>query len=441
MKPSVICPRRSAAVFDWLARNVAILLFAGLLFSVFSVHAADTKEDRWITTWTAALIKPTFVFQNIGNYGFDNQTIRTVVFTSAGGDAVRIRLSNRHGRAPLHVGKVAIGVKRTPFNADLIPGRIAPLAFDGAEAVVIPPGEEIVSDPVGFEVLPHQTLVVDIHFPGKSGPVGYNFLTNTTNFVARGDRTGDTSGDAFTTRLDSWYVLSGVEVKNSAARGLIVACCDSVSITGQKDASMRWPEILSRRLQRQYGETAPSVVQTTLSGQRLLTSSNYAPSVLERFQRDVLEQPGVSKVILFVGVNDFGIAQMPDIDLYRPTNDVTVEQMIEGFKQVVAMARERNIQIYGATITPGSGYVHHGHSYWTPAQEAKRRALNEWIRQTDIFDAVFDFARAVQNPLDEEYYAPWASPDNIHPGDGGQYAMAMEIDLATLMREKEHKKE
>lgn len=401
--------------------------------------AQEGSDKGWVTTWATALLKPTFVFSNPGNYGFENRTMRMTALTSAGGSAVRVRLTNRFGKNPLVVGKAAIGPRHKPFNADLVPASIHALSFGGQAGVTIPPGDEVVSDPVAMNVLPSQLLGVDVFLPEKTGAIAYNFATATTSYIAEGDRTGSSSGKGFEP-TSSWYVVEGIEVENPKSAGTVVACCDSVSITGQVDAGMRWPEILSRQLQERWGDRAPSVIQTTLSGQRLLTSSHYAESSVSRFERDVLGETNVKAVLLFVGVNDLGVPQMPPVDIYSPTNDVSAEEMIEGYKRIVAMARARGVPIFGATVTPGSGYVHLGSPYWSPAQEVKRRKINAWLRSTGIFDRVFDFAAAVQNPLDEEYYRPGASFDNIHPSDSGQYLIAKSIDADLLMEAVERAK-
>lgn len=397
---------------------------------------ADVDEGAgdagWVSTWTTALVKPTFVFSDPGNYGFTNTTLRLSVLTSAPGEAVRIHLTNRFGTQPLVIGKATIAPRHKPFNADLVADVVGQLTFSGKSSVTIAPGGDVVSDPVRMDILPSQVLAVDLFLPKPTGPIAYNFATATTSYIADGNRAGDPSSQYFKPQ-SSWYILNGIDVLNRQSIGTIVACCDSVSITGQVDAGMRWPEILSRILREKAGDAAPSVIQTTLSGQRLLTTSHYAESAVQRFERDVLEQTNVSTVLLFVGVNDLGVPQMPAVDIYSPTNDVTAEQMIEGYKQIVASARRHRVPIFGATITPGTGYRHQGHPYWSPAQEVKRRKINDWLRSTDIFDDVFDFAGAVQNPLDEAYYRPGASFDNIHPSDSGQYLIAKSIDVDQLL--------
>lgn len=416
-----------------LSAFILALAFAVLGAPATSAQARHGANDEdWVASWVTALTKPTFVFSNPGNYGFQDKTLRLTILSSAGGQGVRVHLTNRYGTKPLVIGRATIAPRHKPFNADLMPERIGRLTFAGKASVTIAPGEDITSDPLVMDVLPSQVLAVDLYLPEPTGAIPYNFATATTSYIADGNRAGDPSSRHFEEQ-SSWYILRGVDVLNPDARGTIVACCDSVSITGQVDAGMRWPEILSRLLNERMGSQSPGVVQTTLSGQRLLTSSRYAESALARFERDVLEVPNVSAVILFVGVNDLGVPQMPPVDIYSPTNDVTAEEMIEGYRQLAAMARRRSIPIFAATVTPGSGYRHQGHPYWSPAQEVKREAINDWIRRSDVFDGIFDFAAAVQNPLDPTYYRPGASTDNIHPSDSGQYLIAKAIDLDRLV--------
>lgn len=413
------------------------LMFGAVGASAQSVEDAD--EGDWVSAWVTALTKPSMVFGDPGNYGFKDTTLRLTVLTSSGGDGVRVRLTNRFGVQPLVIGKATIAPRHKPFNADLMADHVGQLTFGGKPGVTIAPGEDVSSDPLAMSILPGQMLAVDLYLPQATGPIAYNFATATTSYLANGDRAGDVSSRDFQPQ-SSWYILRGIDVLNPASRGTIVACCDSVSITGQVDAGMRWPEIVSRFMQERLGEDAPSVVQTTLSGQRLLTSSHYAENALSRFERDVLNETNVVGIFLFVGVNDLGIPNMPPVDQYSPTNDVTAEQMIEGYKHLAAMAKERDLPIFAATITPGSGYHHLGHPYWSPTQEVKRRKINDWMRQSDVFDAVFDFAGAVQNPLDETYYRPGASFDNIHPSDSGQYLIAKSIDLDRVLEAISDKK-
>ena len=94
------------------------------------------------------------------------------------------------------------------------------------------------------------------------------------------------------------------------------------------------------------------------------------------------------------------------------------------------MAHAAGLKIFGATLTPFKGAV-----YWTPAGEAKREAVNNWIRTSHAFDGVIDFAKAIQDRLNPLYINPaYNSGDNLHPNDAGYQAMANAINLALLNR-------
>ena len=88
------------------------------------------------------------------------------------------------------------------------------------------------------------------------------------------------------------------------------------------------------------------------------------------------------------------------------------------------------MKILGGTLTPFKGA-----RYWTPAGEAKRAAVNQWIRHSGAFDGVIDFARAVADPGRPEILNPaYDSGDHLHPNGAGYRAMANAISLAMLLK-------
>ena len=59
--------------------------------------------------------------------------------------------------------------------------------------------------------------------------------------------------------------------------------------------------------------------------------------------------------------------------------------------------------------------------------------MNDWIRTTDAFDAVFDVARAVADPHAPDHIHPALdSGDGMHLNDRGAEAMADAVNLADL---------
>ena len=84
------------------------------------------------------------------------------------------------------------------------------------------------------------------------------------------------------------------------------------------------------------------------------------------------------------------------------------------------------MRIYGATLTPFEGAM-----YFTPVGEAKRQAVNQWIRTSKTYDGVVDFDAATRDPAKPgAFRAPFDSGDHLHPSDAGYKAMGEAIDLA-----------
>ena len=72
-------------------------------------------------------------------------------------------------------------------------------------------------------------------------------------------------------------------------------------------------------------------------------------------------------------------------------------------------------------------------NYYTPAHEATRQALNQWIRTGKAYDAVIDFDAVLRDPSRPTKLLPqFAAMDNLHPNDAGYELMAKSVDLALL---------
>jgi len=383
----------------------------------------------WVTTWAGSPQAPTPLFPNPANAGFSNQTVRNIVFTSVGGNQIRIRLSNAFGKHAVTVGRASVGIPLT--GAQLVPGTTHPVTFGGKASVTIPRGAEVVSDPVPLKVSPLEQLAVSLYLPVATGRATYHFTAQQTNYIASGDKASATAGSAYKTMAPSWYFLDGVLAHNTVAAGTVVAFGDSITdgFQSQTGANARWPNYLSRRLDAAMGASAPAVADEGISGNRVLHNSPcFGVNALARYQRDVLSQPGAKDVIVLEGINDIGFSATPNTGCSVPNTNVTAAQIEAGYQQMISMAHSAGLKILGATLTPFKGAA-----YWTPAGEAKREAVNNWIRTRHAFDGVIDFAKAVQDPFNPLYINPaYNSGDNLHPNDAGYQAMANAINLALL---------
>jgi lysophospholipase L1-like esterase len=416
-----------------LNRRMAAAAAAGAAVLVVPMGAgASTGLDHgnpgWVATWAASPLSG-------DTTSFDDQTVRNIVYTSVSGSQARIRLSNRFGTQAVTIG--ATSVSQVLDGAELLTGSSHPVTFDGQGSVTIPAGQAVLSDPVHMRVSGLTELAVDLYLPDPTGPASYHALAWQTNYVAAGDHAGDPAGDAFTTKVSSWYYVDGVDVRDPSAPGTVVAFGDSITDVGhtEVDSETRWPDYLSRRLHAALGDDAPAVVNAGISGNRVLNDTTGAgQSALTRFRRDALSQPGVEAVILLEGINDIG----------RTDPAATAARIEHGYRRLIAMAHAAGVRIFAGTLTPfaGSNCIY-GNNYGTAASERERESVNHWIRTSHAFDGVVDFDHATADPADPEYFTPAYNAtggthctvaDSLHPNDLGSEAMADAVPLNWFTR-------
>jgi lysophospholipase L1-like esterase len=382
----------------------------------------------WVTTWSAS--PQVAVPGTLSATGFDNQTVRDIVFTSAGGNAARVVLTNVFGTSPLRVGHVTLAIAGS--GAAVRAGTVARVSFGGSSSIEIPPGAQALSDPVTMRVPALTDLAVSVYLPGQTGAATIHSDAQQDNWVSgTGDHAGDAGAGAFTTDSQSWYYVSDVIVRSPGAAGTVVAFGDSITDGFQStvNANARWPNDLARRLEARHGP-ALSVADEGISGDRVLNDSLCCGvNAVARFERDALDQPGVRDVIVLIGINDFGFSALPPNPIYNPVTDVSAAQVIAGYQQLIAQAHARGVKVIGATLLPFKGAA-----YYTAAGEAKREAVNAWIRSGRAWDAVIDFDKVMRDPADPLALNPaYNSGDNLHPNDAGYQVMANAVSPGTLL--------
>jgi lysophospholipase L1-like esterase len=108
----------------------------------------------------------------------------------------------------------------------------------------------------------------------------------------------------------------------------------------------------------------------------------------------------------------------------------TVDELIAGHRALIQRARAHGLTVYGGTLTPFEGA-----QYYTEEGEAKRQAVNEWIRTSGAYDAVIDFDAVVRDSANPRRFLPMYHPgDWLHPNDEGYRAMGDAIDLTLFAR-------
>jgi lysophospholipase L1-like esterase len=266
-------------------------------------------------------------------------------------------------------------------------------------------------------------LAVTVYVPQPTGPATWHFLGLQTSYISpEGDFIGSIAMPVASTTMGRFW-LAGVDVTASKQTGAIAAFGDSVTdgAASTPNSNNRWPDHFARRILAQLGNQRLGVLNQSITGNRLL-HDGIGPNGLERFDRDVLAQTGVTHVIVLLGNNDIWVGEV-----LFPSEAVTAERIIQGHQQLIRRAHARGLTIYGATLTPMQGFVP---NVVFPAVEAKRQAVNAWIRTSGEYDAVVDFDAVTRDPSAPGRLLPaFDSGDHLHPNDAGYEAMGKAIDL------------
>jgi lysophospholipase L1-like esterase len=355
---------------------------------------------------------------------FEDQTVRMVVRSSIGGRRVRIELSNMLDAKPVKIG--AAHIARYKGDGAIVQGTDRALTFGGQPSFTIQPGVLVVSDPVELDVAPLSDLAVSLYLPEDTGAPTSHMLGLRTAYIARGN-----VADAITmpdaTTMFAYVWLSSVDVVAPAEASAVVALGDSITdgYATTRNSNQAWPTLLAERLSKNKATQHIAVVNQGISGNQVLRDGA-GLSALARFDRDVLSRPGVKWIILLEGINDInsmrGRTDGPDA--------LTADELIWGFKQIIARAHQHGIKVIGATIMPEEGVP-------TASRRGEeiRQAVNRWIRTPGNFDFVVDFDAVVRDPDRPVRIKPEFDPgDHIHPNDAGNHAMANAFDLSVFTK-------
>jgi lysophospholipase L1-like esterase len=387
--------------------------------------SATGAPARWIGSWAASPAPPMTASPNNRplSPSFSDQTIVQVVRLSAGGQRLRVRLTNEYGQHALAVGAARVALV-TPAGI-VLPGSERALRFSGADAASIPPGAPLLSDPIDLATQPFARLRVSLYLPGETGPCTCHAQGLEPVALAAGDATANPPPTPPPAPAAPQYraFLSAVDVETAAPTApVVVAFGDSITDGARSTMSTdnRWPDWFATRLVERFKGRAAAVNNAGIGGNRVLSDgviAAFGQSALTRFDRDVLAVTGATHVVVLEGVNDLGDAKRP-----------TAEQLIAGYRQLIARAHAHGLKIFAATILPYGGAA-----YYSAQGDAERATINAWMRTSHEFDGVVDFDAAMRDPArPERMKADLQSGDWLHPNDAGYRVMGEAVDLAVF---------
>jgi len=406
---------------------------AAMIAGFVALASVSTANAEWVASWSASPHAPLGTTGPFAAASYDDVTISQILRVSEGGEKLRVRFSNRYGTAPLTIG--AARVVRIDDAGKEIAGTSRVLTFGGDPDAVIPRGAPFTTDAVALAVPDLSRLKVEIYLPKPTGPCTCHLTGDDELDVSP---PGNFVGKPFTAASKAQFraFLSVVEIDSPKALGTIVAFGDSITdgVGATAGANHRWPDILANRLQAAGKHWA--VANAAISGNRLL-SPGMGESALARFDEDVLSLPNVKYLIIFEGVNDIGNRfgprnpsqpNLPGLD--QP--EITVEQMIAGYKQLIARAHAKGIKVIGSPIGP-----YKGAAYWSEDGEAARQKISDWMLKSGAFDAIVRIDTAFADPADPQRMREgYHFGDHLHGNDAGLLAVGNSIDLSLFAPRK-----
>ena len=379
-----------------------------VLFCAIMTHAT---AQNWIGTWATApqtVVKAYMPYNN----NMTNRSVRQIVKVSIGGDVIRLKLSNIYSMQPVVIRSVYIAHAKDSFAIDAKTAKY--LKFGDSYKTTIPAGKSIVSDALAFNLKNLERVAITINYTSAPTIPTVHMGSRTTSYIMKGVTNAHSDfSKAF--RENHWYNISGIDVYTMRTDMNAIAIIGN-SITDGKgttdNGQNRWPDIMSDMLQLKYKITNLGILNLGIGNNRVTVPGGFGTLAKERFDRDILGQAGVKKVIIFEGVNDIGAA--------RGNSEVIARQLIECYQVMIRKAKAHQMKVYLATITPFRGA-----GYYTPFHEAARQTVNEWIRsQAKNVNGILDFAKLLQDPTDDRRMKrEYQSGDWLHPNPAGYKLM------------------
>ena len=387
------------------------LLVFLMVFCALSTYAF---AQNWVGTWATA---PQTVVRSFMPYNncMTNRSVRQVVKVSIGGDVIRLKLSNIYSMQPVEIRSIYIAHAKDSFSIDAKSAQY--FKFGNSYKTVIPAGKQIVSDALKFNLRNLERVAITINYTSAPEVPTVHMGSRTTSYIMKGVTNAHSNFEkAF--RENHWYNISGIDVYTMSNNMSAIAIMGN-SITDGKcstdNAQNRWPDVMSEMLQLKHKITNQGVLNLGIGNNRVTVPGGFGALAKERFDRDILMQSGVKKVIIFEGINDIGAAKSGN-------SETVARQIIESIQGMVRKAKARKMKVYLGTITPfkGAGYYSHFH-------EAARLYVNDWIRsQAKNVDGILDFAKLLQDPNDDRRMKrEYASNDWLHPNPAGYKAMGI----------------
>ena len=301
--------------------------------------SAPRGDERWLAAWGSAQLAQAPAPNTTPRWRqpMRDISLRQIVRVDAAGPALRVRISNLFGAEPLTLGAASVAfVDGVVVNA----ASLRSLSFGGRREIVVPAHAEVWSDALEFTVSRQAELAVQVHVQAGPAQASVHPGSRIRSWALEGNRVGLAAWPDAVAQ-EGWWHLAAVDVRATRPLPVLVTTGDSITDGyGVPSGSyQRWTDALSRRLVAEKREVA--VINTGIGGGRLLREG-LGPSLVSRFDRDVLERSGATHAIVLIGVNDLGVSHRGRATTPE-SRAALLAELKAGFADLMQRARARGV--------------------------------------------------------------------------------------------------
>ena len=366
-----------------LKRGFSFFLSLLMLLSLLTVvpftalggkaQAKSYANSGTITSWYTAMTdlngektKAALVDKYFDGLFATNSTFRTRIQVSAGGTTFRVKLTNYYGSEDIKVNKMNVGLAGSGNATSVNGSSVVNVTVNGSASFTIPKGGYVWTDWFTMKsavstggYLVFSTYVKNsgkVRDAGLTGSISYCWSGNQmTNYEWSYGALGKlTKADANVGDYNITPLLNCLEVKTSNPEAY------SAMIIGDSTVTNYIPSLLQSKLLSE-GVSQVAVIGAGIKGNELL-AEGVGPdgplegdALLKRFDMDALSLAGVKKVFVKIGINDIVHPNCSNLKDYFDGTP-SAEEIINGYKQLIAAAHEKGIEIYFFDISPWIGY-------------------------------------------------------------------------------------
>ncbi len=430
-------------------RMLSVVLTLAMLFTFLPLLARPTAQaaGQWVASWGSSIVNGSVTIPGIDlrDYIPSRSTIRVELPVTVDGSYLRFKFSNEFGKTPLTINELSVAKTKGSGNAAIEAGSAVPITFGGSASVTIPTGQSVWSDDIYFPTRALELISVSMYFRGLTY-ISSTGLSGGRTYLSKKTLTTPLASQTAAEQLNSpseINISSGSItyhtipfLANVDAYTEDTYACSAVFIGDSTLVNNTFYHYAERL--KDAGFTNIGVVNEAIIGNKLLSNGTglignlYGPSLVQRFYRDALDITGVKYVFVKIGLNDIlhqFTKSMSDDVLKCSTDDI-----INGYRSLITMARQRGVKIYFFTKTTWKGYSRAflgqtNDLVWSQEAQDMCDALDRWIRNNSEANGYID-AHELANPADKNALCPSFTLDGAHLTEIASIAMADLIPLS-----------